>query len=190
MMQLESSEISFPKEFHQQNAQIIDTITKDYMEALFNFQNLLRKEENLVNLKFLSFRLDFNEYYNNQPSNKFSNMSNIFPAKGFFPAGGPLEIPGGKIINKPIFDYGKFQEKNEKSSIYSEENQYKLNREIDINMKKNQGNTKVMESIFTKDMEEEEDDFLQEGEDEEFESSHHNSDIDEDLDRTNSFRKK
>lgn len=79
----------FTSGFSGESFKIVDTIANDYMEALFNFQNLLRKEENIGNLKFLSFKLDFNEYYNNKPNNKFSNMSNdYFQGKNFMGASG------------------------------------------------------------------------------------------------------
>ena len=39
------------------------------------FQDLVRKEDSIDNLKFLSFRLDFNEFYSSKQDNKFQELS-------------------------------------------------------------------------------------------------------------------
>lgn len=255
--------------FTKENSEVLNSIAKDYMEALFSFQNLLKNEENLGNLRFLSFRLDFNEYYNNQPSNRFSNMSH-FGGKGFLgiePSGNTAEINKQNLknlgqnlnfnqrmqIEKPPVEQQN-QEPPKKSSIFEEMHRKKpswleenpnptigitgsgitsgnsnnFNTAANIGNKGNIGNIGpmsnmgnlgpignimgnignmgnfgvkpqtenkgVMESIFRHDMEEEEDEFLQDGEDEDFEENEQENEFPEehdfDPDKTNSFRKK
>jgi len=103
------SEIPIKSGFGKESSDVLNGIAKDYMEALFSFQNLLRNEENLGNLSFLSFRLDFNEYYNNQPGNRYSNMTNYFGGKGFLGMNEP-NFEGKNNINNNNNE-GKMNEK-------------------------------------------------------------------------------
>lgn len=54
---------------------ILRNIEKEFRDAVFLFQDLVRKEDSIDNLKFLSFRLDFNEFYSSNQDNKFQELS-------------------------------------------------------------------------------------------------------------------
>jgi len=71
-------------------------IWKDYKDAFGEFFTLLKDDELASKLKFLSFRLDFNEFYTNNPKNlkmKYNKLEEFKVSKGgsynqkFFPGG-------------------------------------------------------------------------------------------------------
>jgi hypothetical protein len=66
----------------------LQNIWKDYKDIFSDFMNLLKDEELASKLRFLTFRLDFNEYYTNNPKNLKMKSIEEFKKKPPFPGAG------------------------------------------------------------------------------------------------------
>ena len=62
--EINQNDFLFERNISTETLQNLHSIWKDYKDAFFDFQKLLKFENSQENLRFLIFRLDFNEYYN------------------------------------------------------------------------------------------------------------------------------